>query len=337
MDALTFLKAPERGELQPVYVVSGDDDFLKRQTLRALRARILGPGDDSFGLSTYPGDKAEFAAVRGELETRPFLGERRLVVVDQADPFVTTYRSYLEKYLTHPAAAGVLVLEVKSFPATTNLAKSLPDGAKLVCKAPAPAALAAWCVQWAAEPHGKQLSKAAAQLLVEYVGNDMGLLDQELAKLAAYAGKAARIEADDVDLLVGHSQAANAFTIFDAIVGGRTGEALAVLDALFTKGESELRLAGAFVWQLRSVAQVARLSQMGVPLREALDQLEPNSRRSVEPMLRHLGLNRASRLFDALLELNLGLKGGSPLPSRTQLEALVVRLARPREAPSRSR
>jgi DNA polymerase-3 subunit delta len=337
MDCLAFLKSPKKVDPQPVYAVVGDDDFLKRQALLALRERILGPGDDGFGLTTFPGDKAEFAEVRSELETRPFLGNRRLVIVDQADPFVTAYRTYLEKYLTAPATTGVLVLEVKNWPATTKLAKALPDAATVVCKAPTAAKLVAWCVQWAAERHGKQLSQPAAQLLVDFVGNEMGLLDQELAKLAAYAGKAAGIDAGDVDLLVGRNQTTSAFKIFNAIVDGKTGEALAILDQLFTQGEEPLRIAGAFAWQLRRVAQVARLSQLGVPLGEALGQVGLNDRRAAEALLRHLGLGRASQLFDWLVQLDLGLKGASPLPPRTLLEELVVRLARPREAAGRSR
>src|SRR6516162_7207276 len=125
MDSLTFLEHPPKSKPHPVYAVVGDEEFLKRQVLSVLKELVLGGGDESFGLSTYPGDKAEFATVRDDLDTLPFLGGRRLIVVEAADPFVTRYRANLEKYVAQPSATGVLVLDVKSWVSTTKLAKAV--------------------------------------------------------------------------------------------------------------------------------------------------------------------------------------------------------------------
>src|SRR5262249_16851280 len=104
MDSLTFLSRPPKGEPRPVYVLHGDEDFLKRQVLAALRERVLGGDADAMGLSTHEGDEVEFSTVRGELETLPFLSLRRLVAVHNADKFVTEHRAALEKYVAHPSA-----------------------------------------------------------------------------------------------------------------------------------------------------------------------------------------------------------------------------------------
>src|SRR5438876_664990 len=103
MDSLTFIERAPRLKPLPVYVLHGDEEFLKRQALQALRQVVLGSAEESFGASSHPGDKASFAAVRDELLTLPFLAARRLVVVEDADPFVTKYRSLLEKYAAEPA------------------------------------------------------------------------------------------------------------------------------------------------------------------------------------------------------------------------------------------
>jgi DNA polymerase-3 subunit delta len=333
MDALAFLERSPRGDPKPVYVLTGDEEFLKRQACAGLRSLVLGSAEDSFGLSSYPGDKAEFSTVRTDLETLPFLAPRRLVSIDNADPFVTRYRALLEKYVAQPAATGVLVLDVKYWPANTKLAKLVPEAATIVCKAPQTHRLPGWCVAWATAQHSKQLTAPAAQFLVDLVGAEMGQLDQELGKLAVYVGDGKRIDVADVDALVGRSQAANTFKIFDAIGAGKQGEALAILDQLFSDGEDAIRILGAFSMQLRRLAQAARLSQQGVSLGAALQQagIPPFAQRGCEQQLRHLGVRRAERLYDWLLEADLGLKGSSQLPPRTLLERLIVRLARPRE------
>jgi DNA polymerase-3 subunit delta len=334
MDSLTFLDKAPRAKPQPIYVLTGDEPFLRRRVLAALRALALGADGDDAGLSTYSGDKATYAAVFDELQTVPFLSTGRLVLVEDADPFVTRERARLEKYFAGPTARGVLALTVKSFPATTKLAKLLPDAGLITCKAPPAARLAEWCVAWSAAQHGKPLTRDAARLLVELVGAEMGQLDMEMAKLAVYAGARGRVDAEDVDALVGNRREQKVWGIFDQIGAGQAAEALTLLDRLLTQGEEPLALLGAFSSQLRKLAQTAALHGQGVTLGEALEQagVPPFARRGVEQQLRHLGRRRLGQLYDWLLQTDLGLKGGSQLPPRTLLERLVVRLARPAAA-----
>ena len=337
MDALAFLAKPKR---QPLFALVGDEDFLKRRCRDAIVTAALGDADPSFAVSSQPGDRLDWTTVRNELDTLPFLAPARVVVVEDADKFVTEHRAQLEKYAAAPSKLGVLVLEVKAFPDTTKLAKALPDAAKLQCKTPPDYKAAEWAAgfasNWAATKHGKTLTADAAGLLVERVGASLGLLDQELAKLAAAVGGKPKIEPADVDRLVGRSRAANVFRILDHIGAGRPAEALTVLAELFEEGEDPLAILGPMTYTLRQAAGVNRHNALGLSLGPAMDAAGvpkwPQKRQELERLLRHLGRRRLDQLADWLVELNLGLKGGSPLPPRLQLERLVVRLARPREA-----
>jgi len=330
MDSLTFLERIGRLKPQPIHVVHGDEFFLKRQVLTALRKLVLGPEPEGFAQSTHPGDKASFAAVSNDLATLPFLSPRRLVLVENADPFITRERKKLEKYVAEPSATGVLVLDVASWVGTTNLAKQLGDAA-ISCKSPPAARLPEWCRKWCAAQHGKQLGPDAARLLVDLVGADMGQLDQELNKLALYVGEAAKIETADVDKLVGNSREESTWKIFDLIAGGQPGAALALLDRLFTQGEQALKLLAAFGSKLRPLVQAMRLSDQGVALGMALDRtgVQPWARQSAEQLLRHLGRRRLDRIYDWLLRADLDMKSSGQLPERLLLERLVVQLARP--------
>jgi DNA polymerase-3 subunit delta len=332
MDSLTFLQGAAKAKPRPIYVLHGDEHFLKRRVVAALKTLVLGSEDDGFGLTSRDGDKATWVEIHDELETLPFLSARRLVVVDRADAFVTRERARLEKYFAEPSKTGVLVLDVQSWPANTKLAKALPEAATIVCKAPPAQKLPEWCAEWCAARHGKPLAAPAARMLVDLVGTDMGLLDQEMAKLAIYVGGNARIDAADVDQLVGQSRAENTWKIFDLIGAGQTGEALTLLDRLLDQGEEPLRLLGAFSMQLRRLAQAARLHSQGDSLPDALERagVPPFGRRGAEQQVRHLGRRRLDQIYDWLLETDLGLKGSSQLPPRTLLERLVVRLARKR-------
>ncbi len=334
MDALDFLKSiPKR---QPVYVLAGDEDFLKRHARERIISAVLGDEDPAFAVSAYAGERLDFSTVRNELETLPFLAPLRVVVVENADKFVTDNRPALEAYFAKPSVVGVLLLDVKTFPENTKLAKALPDAAKIACKAPPPYKLPPWCVDWAKTAHKKKLAMNAAELLVDLVGTAMGLLDQELGKLANAVGAKPGIAVEDVDRMVGRSKAADVFRIMDAVGEGRPGEALSILQELFAEGEDPMGVLGPLTSQLRKLATVGRLHFVEkLALGPAMDAVNvpkwEKARVSFEKQMKHLGGRRLLKLTEWLVELNYGLIGGNPLPKRVQVERLVVMLARPRD------
>ncbi|AWM36149.1 DNA polymerase III subunit delta [Gemmata obscuriglobus] len=335
MDALQFLSAKD-AKRHPVYALVGDEDFLKRHARERIISIAIGDEDPSFAVSASGGDRLDFSTARNELETLPFLAPCRVLIVDAADKFVTENRQALEAYAAKPSAVGVLVLDVKTFPENTKLAKALPDGAKIVCKAPPEYKIGAWCVEWAKTAHKKKLATEAAELLVERVGTSMGLLDQELGKLANAVGAKPVISADDVDTLVGRSKAADVFRIMDAIGDGKPAQALSILQELFAEGEDPMAVIGPLTAQLRKLATVGRLMVVEkLPMGSAMDAANvpkwEKARVNCEKQLKHLGGPRLLKLPDWLVEINYGLKGGNPLPERVQVERLIVMLARPRE------
>jgi DNA polymerase-3 subunit delta len=328
MDSLAFLKST--APVGPLYVLHGDELFLKRQALLALRKRAVGTEAEDQAPATYAGETATFAAVFDELRTVPFFAPRRMVHVQDADPFVSKYRSQLEKSIDKLPAGGVLILDVKTWAANTRLAKMVADAATLVCKALAAYRLPPWCSDWAASQYQKQLPSAAANLLVEFVGTEMGLLDQEIQKLAVYVGDRKKIEEADVDKLVGNSRAESTWKIFDALAAGNARAALAILDRALEQGEAPLKIMGAFSMQLRRLANAARLATQGTNLRSALTRVgvPPFAVDSAEKQLRQLTRRRALRLYDWLLDVNMDLRGNSTLPERTVLERFLLKLAR---------
>lgn len=329
MDSLAFLERAAKAKIEPIYVLHGDEPFLKRQVKLALRKLVFGDDESGFGLAVHEGLTATYAAVMGDVQTVAMLTPRRLVIVDDADPFVSNERARLEKYVAAPSTAGVLLLDVQKWPSNTRLAKLVPDGGTIVCDTPKAQSLPRWCIGWCKTTYGKELAGDAAALLVELVGPEMGLLDQELAKLATYAGEARTISAADVAKLVGQGQIAEVWKVFDMIGAGQIGPALTVVDQLLAHGREGLALLGAFSMQLRRLVQAARLREQGKSLSSALEQLgvPPFARRNAEQQIQHLGGRRLDRIYDWLVEADKGMKTTDTLPDRVLLERLVIRLA----------
>ena len=228
MHAFEFLRSPSKVGARPIYAVSGDDAYLRDESLKVIARQALGEGADDLSVSRIPGDQASLSDVLDELRTLPFLAKCRVVIVDGADAFVASHRKGLESYAEKPASSGVLVLSVKSWPGNTRLAKLVEKaGLSIDCKAPDERELPAWLAQFAKNRSKAKLEDDAARLLVELVGPEVGLLVSEVEKLAVYVGEKQPISREDVSRMVGAGAVEKIFGIVDAATTGRGAEALA--------------------------------------------------------------------------------------------------------------
>jgi DNA polymerase-3 subunit delta len=340
---MEFLAGKEPAKPCPVYAVFGGEPFLARQVRAQLRQWVLGSEEGEFSLSTFDGASAVWKDVLEELSTLAmFGGGKRLVVVEEADKFVSQFRPELEDYVARPATSGVLVLGLDSFPSNTRLFKAVAaEGLAIECTPPAAARLTKWIVDWGLRKHQLGVPSAAAEALLDIIGPELGLLDQELAKLALVAGADRKTSLEAVQQMVGGWRAKTTWVMLDAAMDGNLPAALAQLDRLLSAGETPVGLLGQISASLRRFAAATRLvlraeaSGRRVAPRDALEQAGVRSfvLQKAERELRRLGRRRGSQLYRWLLEADLDLKGDSSLPPRLILERLVVRLAAPETGP----
>jgi DNA polymerase III subunit delta len=347
LHALDYLSPAEKHPPRPVVAVYGDESFLRRQSLLKLREAVLGRDEGDFSFSAFEGDVIELRDVLDELATvAMFGGVKRLVVIQEADGFVSLYRQQLEDYVFRPSRTGVLVFDLASFPANTRLYKLIAaEGLAIDCSTPSEARLTKWLVDWSKQNYKVQLSAAAADSLVELIGSELGLLDQEVAKLAISLGEEKRITPELVARYVGGWRAKSAWEMLDAALEGRVPEAMQQLDRLLASGEQPVGILGQISASLRRFAAATRLILQSeaagrrIALSQALEQAGVKSfvLQKAEKQLRHLGRHRGVQLYQWLLEADVDLKGDSAMPPRLILERLVLQLAAPQEAVGVSR
>ena len=339
LHATEYLAQPDKYPPKPVCVAFGDEAFLRRQVLMGLRHAVLGIADSDISLRSFEGPTAEFRDVAEELMTLAMFGSQRLVVVDEADEFVSRYRELLEGYVARPSRSGILLLDLKSCASNTRLYKAVDaHGLAIDCSLPArqlDAFLKKWLGDWARQTYKIQLSSNAAEMLVELVGPELGLLDQELAKLALLAGNEKKITPEMVQKLAGGWHAKTTWEMLDLALDGKATAALRQIDRLLANNEAPIGLLAQISASLRRLAAATRLILQAeaagrrITVGPALQQagVKPFVLQKTEAQLRRLGRQRGSQLYRWLLEADLDLKGDSPMPPRLILERLIVRLA----------
>jgi DNA polymerase III subunit delta len=336
--ALDYLSQPEKNPPAGVIAAHGDDAYLKSEVLSEIQRQVLRGGDAEFAVSSFTGREALLRDVLDALATVSLFGDgARLVIVDDADSFVSEYRTELEDYLTHPAKDSVLVLSVKTWPANTRLAKAVAaQGLAIDCAPPKERQVKTWLAQRAKSLHQMRLEAAAADILLELVPPELGILAQEIDKLSLVAGENGVIDAKLVRENVGGWRARATWDMIDAAADGRAAEALAQLDRIISSGEKPQGVLPQMASTLRKFATaIAFVEAEGegrgrLSMRDALAQagIPPFKLGDAERQLRQIGRRRGKQLTGWLLAADLAMKGHNSADDRAriELERLIVRL-----------
>jgi len=205
---------------KPIYALVGADSFLQTEKL----AEILGQFGQDIHRADFDGPSAELADVLDELRSFAMFGGSKVVVVRDADEFVSKYREMLEEALGHPPDSGTLVLRLSSLPKTTRISKIIGKVGEVIECAP-PRDLMRWAIDRAKTQHKLTLAPDAARILVDMIGDDLGRLDQELAKLAV-CSTSGKVSADDVQCNVAFQREREMWDLTNALAVGDTDEAM---------------------------------------------------------------------------------------------------------------
>jgi DNA polymerase-3 subunit delta len=335
--AIDYLQSARDAPVPPVCVVFGNEPLLKREVLAKLKRSVLGDTNPDLSPDRFPGPTTEAFEIFDTLRTRNLFSRgKRLVVVEEADTLVSKFRGVLEDYVADPAESGVLVLDVGTWSKGTRLFTRLSEtGLQIDCKRPSAAPLRRWLSQRAADVYNAKLAPADADLMLEMVEPSLGLLDQELARLALLTGPDRVITGQLVRDQVGGWRVRSAWDLVDAAVEGNAVEALRQLERLIESGESPIGLLAQIAGTLRRFATatwVVNHAGSGPPrLAAALDKagIPRFARQKAERQLRQIGRPRGQQLNDWLLAADLAMKGESSAPWRQRLvlEQLIVRLS----------
>lgn len=312
-----------------IFVIAGKEPSLVTAAWQELLGRLLEPAQRMTGLASFEGDVAAVSDVLDELRTIPFLTKQRVVVVREADGFISRHRELLEKYFENPSATGVLVLLVSTWSKGTRLAKKLPAVGQLMeVNPPKRFELPPLIAQYAQDTHGKRLDREAADMLVELVGESLPQLRNEVDKLALFARQDKVITAAHVESLSGHYRIYDAFEVIDAMIAGDAGGAVTRLRNMFEGDRNaEYTAVGAFAFHLRRMFQAKVLLEKRVNPVQIANQLRIwGNKDRFFAQLQRITLSRIGAFLEELAAVDYATKTGQA-QTPTAIEQLVLKLA----------
>ena len=319
-----------QGKPEPIYLIVGDDEA----EMSRLTADISGVIEEelrAFNLERlYANDKSVTpSSIVQAARTLPMLGDRRIIVVLRAERILKPKRKgkaageeaagadegeppgdldVLEDYVKNPEALSTLVFVAADVDRQRKIYKALQKTATIVecwgLKGSRDAAVdlrqvaraAEAIVKQAVAAEGQQIDAAAARLVAERAGTDIGRLRADVERLLLYAAGKRTITLQDAREVVSAETAQDDWAVTNAIGRGDAREALRHLGLAMEGGGVPYQIVGQLAWYVR----------------DRLTTADPK---------------RVPAAVEALFRTDLDLKSSAGDP-RVLLERLVVDLCR---------
>lgn len=273
------------GTLHTVYLLVGDDDRL----ITAVEGALSGTIEEDLRVFNY---ERLYASDKGTLPSAaveaarvvPMMAPRRMVVVLRAESWLklrgaassytaeddetgigeeATDKSVLApltEYLKSPVDSTILVLVASDVNKTLAAVKALYKTATVVecwglgeaARGGDPLRQALGEIREMAAASGRGLEPAAARMLAERSGGDIGKLRADLDHLMLFAGGKRAITVADVEAVVSdHETIQDRWALVNAIERGNAAEALRLLAISIENGEAPLKVLGQLAWWVR--------------------------------------------------------------------------------------
>ena len=231
------------GDIKPLYLFYGSERFLLHQTL-ALLVKAVAPGANPFNMQRLNGESIGLDELLLDANTPPFFTAQKLIIVynfpwfankkrngnddtsDKSDPAADD----LLQYLANPAEGTVLaVLGGETVNRNKKLTKAIVKAGCVQEFAPLKGNAALLWLDEQLTEHGINMVAAAKQQLLLNCEYNCTLINNELEKLALYAGERV-ITVDDVQNIVSSNAAASVFNLADYVAAGNLAAATHALE-----------------------------------------------------------------------------------------------------------
>ena len=250
----------ERGAIKPLYLFYGDEEFLMQRALLRLEAALTDRAGEPPTKVTREAQEVELPEFLAESRAATLWGAGQLLILRRVDLYPPAQLKALATYLDHPAprawvvllAEGLKVREVEKHAVWGRMYR---EEAALGFYRLREGELYQWLSR-EARLQGKNLTLAAAQRLVEIVGDNLAELSQELEKLALFSGADHTLTPALVTQLASHSRSYNIFALVEALGEPGFHRRLASLGHLLDLGEHPAKILGMLAWQVRILIRV---------------------------------------------------------------------------------
>jgi DNA polymerase-3 subunit delta len=312
------------GSFQPVYLLYGEEEYLKNQYKNRLRQAIL-PEDDTMNFSFYEGKGLDVRVLIDQAETMPFFAEHRLILVERSGLFKSA-AGELADYLVQMPRETILIFVENEVDKRSRLFKTVKQIGRIVeMSRQEERTLQSW-IMGILKKEQKNITRDAMTAFLEMAGDDMENISNELEKLLSYTIGRDSIELQDVQAVCTVTTESRVFEMIRAVAEKQQKQALDLYYDLLALKEPPMRILFLIARQFNQLLLLKDLSEQG------LGSAEIAKKAGLAPFIAKKSLAQASRFtigelrqaVEDCVEAETAVKTGR-LGDSLAVELLIVR------------
>ena len=206
-------------KFSPIYVLMGEEPFFIDQITDLLIENVLAEEERDFNQSIFYGADADAVSVINAARRFPMMSEYQLIVVKEAQ--LMRDIELLNAYAKHPLSSTVLVInyKYKTLDRRKSLAAAVEKNGILFESKKIPDYKMPGFITGLLQQRSLAIDAKAAQMLSDFLGNDLNRLSKELDKLAIVMAQmgSKRVTPELVERNIGISKEYNNFELITAL------------------------------------------------------------------------------------------------------------------------
>ena len=253
------------GNLKQVYLLCGEEAYLRRQYRDRVKKALLGDGD-LMNLNCFEGKGIVPGEVIDLAQTMPFLAERRVLVIENSG-FFKRGGEALAEYLADPATSAYFLFVETEIDKRSRLYKAAAARGRVIeCKTPDEGVLKRWVVELLAKEN-KRITQRDLDLFLEKTGTDMENIRGEVEKLVCYCLDREAVSAQDIEAVCVRQIGSRIFDMVEAVADKKQRRAMELYYDLLTLKEPPMRILFLIARQFNLLLQVKELKNKGYDTR----------------------------------------------------------------------
>lgn len=229
-----------RGQFAQVYLLYGEEAYLKKQYKDKLKHAMV-PEGDTMNFSAFEGKSINPKEIIDLAETLPFFADRRVILIENSGFFKNACEE-LAEYLPQVAPATHFIFVEDEVDKRSKMYKAAKASGRTVEFLPQTEELLTRWILGRLKREGKNITGSVMQLFLTKTGTDMGNIDRELEKLLCYTLDRDVITAEDVEAVVTEQTTNKIFEMVNAVAEHNQRRALDLYYDLLTLKEPPMRI-----------------------------------------------------------------------------------------------
>lgn len=220
-EAQQIIASIRKGKVSPIFFLSGEEPYFIDSISDFIEQNLLREEEKGFNQMIMYGRDATVEEIIANAKRFPMMADHQVIIVKEAQELSRSIEN-LTPYAENPQPTTVLVIcyKYKKLDKRKKLYKALQQqGVVYENKKLYESQVSEWIRKEMQERNLKCAPKAA-QMLVEFLGNDLGRIDNEIRKLQVVCPEGSTIGPEVIEENIGISKEFNNFELCNAI-GGR--------------------------------------------------------------------------------------------------------------------